>query len=358
MIAYLDDLLIIGKDRRSAEDAFRTTKRLFETLGFVVNEEKSVSQASQEIEFLGFVINSKDMMFRITTTRMKEVKEKCRQSLRKNLITLRELAHLVGVLTATQLAIMPAPLHYRALQAQKNEGVLLHSYDTIVTLNTQSREDLHWWVEHLSKVNGRKIHLTPPSVVIESDASNTGWGAYCRGVRTRGQWSQEEMLLHINCKEMLAAFLALQTFVRDMKEVHVRIKVDNTTTMYYINHMGGTHSPQLMKLTHKIWTWCLDRKLHLSAEHLPGKLNVIADQESRMQGDSSEWKLSHVVFQQLMMELGPCSVDLFASRLTAQLDSYMSWKPDPGALATDALSQQWTEIKGYAFPPSHSSEGA
>ena len=68
-------------------------------------------------------------------------------------------------------------------------------------------------------------------------------------------------------------------------------------------------------------------------------------------GVSSEWKLNPAVFRALMAQLGPCTVDLFASRLTAQLEMYMSWKPDPGAVATDALSQQWTCLRGYAFPP-------
>ena len=89
----------------------------------------------------------------------------------------------------------------------------------------------------------------------------------------------------------------------------------------------------------------------MSAEHLPGKQNYIADQESRTQGDSSEWKLKPSVFKQLMEQLGPCQIDRFASRLTAQLKTYMSWRPDPGAVATDALSQSWNQIKGYAFPP-------
>ena len=29
----------------------------------------------------------------------------------------------------------------------------------------------------------------------------------------------------------------------------------------------------------------------------------------------------------------------------------MSWRPDPGTIATDALSQSWKEIKGFAFLP-------
>ena len=46
-----------------------------------------------------------------------------------------------------------------------------------------------------------------------------------------------------------------------------------------------------------------------------------------------------------------CSVDLFASRLTALLPTYASWKPDPGATYTDAMTFDWFLLKGYAFPP-------
>ena len=42
---------------------------------------------------------------------------------------------------------------------------------------------------------------------------------------------------------------------------------------------------------------------------------------------------------------------LFASHHAAQLEKYMSWKPNPGAVATDAMSQTWNQVKGYTFPP-------
>ena len=106
-----------------------------------------------------------------------------------------------------------------------------------------------------------------------------------------------------------------------------------------------------MKITTQFWNWCLQKGIMVSAEHLPGRLNVGANQESRAKGDSSDWRLNPTVFQNLMSQLGPCQVDLFASRLNAQLESYMSWKPDPGAIATDALSLPWTDLRGYVFPP-------
>ena len=104
-----------------------------------------------------------------------------------------------------------------------------------------------------------------------------------------------------------------------LRDVHIKLKVDNTMTMYY---MVRIHFPQLMELTTQIWTWCLDRKLFLSPEHANRiRLQI---RISRMLGDGSEWKLNPLVFNLLMTQLGPCSVDLFASRLTVQLDLYTS----------------------------------
>ena len=46
-------------------------------------------------------------------------------------------------------------------------------------------------------------------------------------------------------------------------------------------------------------------------------------------------------------------VNLFASRLTTQLQRFFSWRPDPEAEALDAFSQDWTQLQGktYSNPP-------
>ena len=51
LIAYLDDILIIGKTRLKVERAFQETKQFLESLGFVVNEEKSQPKATQKWSF-------------------------------------------------------------------------------------------------------------------------------------------------------------------------------------------------------------------------------------------------------------------------------------------------------------------
>ena len=99
--------------------------------------------------------------------------------------------------------------------------------------------DLNWWISNLETTNGRPIHLGVPEMTIESDASNAGWGACWKNQKMGSHWSFQ---LHINVKELLAAFLTLQTFVGNRKEINVLLKIDNMTTVNYINRMGGTHS--------------------------------------------------------------------------------------------------------------------
>ena len=57
------------------------------------------------------------------------------------------------------------------------------------------------------------------------------------------------------------------------------------------------------------------------------------------------------VFRALMQIRGPCAKDLFADRRNAQLPQFFSWRPDPKAIASDALQQDWSHEKNYAFPP-------
>lgn len=102
---------------------------------------------------------------------------------------------------------------------------------------------------------------------------------------------------------------------------------------------GGTASPKLSQLTKDLWLWCMERNILLQPQHLPGALNAIAEEESRTCSDKSEWKLSPIPFQKINHLLGPLSTDLFASRLSSQLPIFVSWKPDPLAVATDAFTQ-------------------
>lgn len=126
--------------------------------------------------------------------------------------------------------------------------------------------------------------------------------------------------------------------------------MDNTTEIAYINHLGWTRSQSLAHCAGKLWQWCLQRGITLSAEHLTGTSNLIVD-KSRTLHYSAKCKLHPVVYSCIFHSLDPCNVDLFASRLNSQLSQYISWRSDPFAIATDAFQSSWQQLQGYTLPP-------
>ena len=179
----------------------------------------------------------------------------------------------------------------------------------------------------------------------------TGGGAVCGEIRTGGQWSKKEQYLRINQLELLVIKFAILTFAKMWKLSAIHIQVDNMTALTYLLKMGGTKNPELMQISKEVWGFLLGQGITITAEHLPGNLNCKADWESRHQKDSSEWKLYPLVFGKICQILGKKpEIDLFASRLSNQLPSYYSWKPDQDSLGTDALQQKWYHKSLYAFP--------
>jgi len=167
-----------------------------------------------------------------------------------------------------------------------------------------------------------------------------------------GQWSPQELLLHINNLELLAVYRALlhwQTLVLDKV---VLVVTDNTTVVSYINKQGGTRSRSLARTATEMLAYFFGLGVTIRAKHIAGKLNVLADSLSRKgQILPTEWSLSPQIFRQICKALGTPHIDLFATSLNTKLPVYVSPYPDPLAWDTDALSMSWEGIWGYAFPP-------
>ena len=74
---------------------------------------------------------------------------------------------------------------------------------------------------------------------------------------TGGVWGSQETTLHINCKELMAAWLGLQCYAVSLRNTHIHLRIDNTAAVVHINKMGGVHSNDLCSLVLDIWSWCL-----------------------------------------------------------------------------------------------------
>ena len=324
---------------------------LLENLGFAVNKPKCVLQPTQTIEFLGFLVNTVQQELSLPREKVKKIRAETQHLLEAGQIPARKLSQLLGKLQAATRTVPLAPLFYRSLQQVLKKALEWsdQDYSAHLTLPVEGKVELQWWIDHLNAWNGKTIMAEKPSLVIESDASNQGWGATSEGVHTGGPWSPEESQWHINCLETLAAFHAVRCFVRDKKSITVLLRLDNTTAVAYVNKLGGTVSPRLNSIVRELWLWCMNRDITLVAEHLPGLENTIADKESRVMRDRSDWMLNPQIFLQIDMKWGPLEVDMFASRLTTQTKRFFSWRPDPDAEAVNAFNQDWRALKGRGY---------
>lgn len=57
------------------------------------------------------------------------------------------------------------------------------------------------------------------------------------------------------------------------------------------------------------------------------------------------------IFEQLLAKTFIPDTDLFPSRFNAKFPKFVSWHPEPGAMAVDAFLAIWSNLKCYAFLP-------
>ena len=199
-------------------------------------------------------------------------------------------------------------------------------YDGQVTLSLGARKDVHWWVKNLATWNERVVREMSTNVVIETDASKTGWGAFCQGILTGGCWNAQEVELHINSLQMLAAFYAINAFVKNCQGILVLLRTD-MSEVTYVNRMGGTKSPLLTAQAIDLWSWCLQRKITVAAQYIPGPENVTADYLSRHLRDRTDWVLEPTIFNCVNSQWGP--LHLFATRFSKQLPHFLQLATGP-----------------------------
>ena len=117
-------------------------------------------------------------------------------------------------------------MFYRRADNLKNKALKDHNgnYQAKITLPDSVKSDLTWWINNIAHQQ-KHVAPKPPTLVIETDASNTGWGACIKGKNevTGGFWSKDEAEKHINYRELLAVWLGIQSLGANTKGDHIKV---------------------------------------------------------------------------------------------------------------------------------------
>ena len=71
---------------------------------------------------------------------------------------------------------------------------------------------------------------------------------------------------------------------------------DSMKAVWCINKMGTSHSVICNNITKEIWDYCILYEIWISAAHILGKNNQIADSLSRSSNLDTEWMLNPTFF--------------------------------------------------------------
>ena len=220
------------------------------------------------------------------------------------------------MMLAAEIALPYGAIFRRDLEIEKNNALLRNfgNYESLMVLSFRAKHALIWWANNVQ--NSFSPIRRYFDLELETDASLDGWGAFCptNNFATQGQWTEDEKICHINVLELKAVFFALKALCSQLCGKHIRIKSDNTSVVSCLNKFGSCHSPDLHALSREIWFWCIDRSIWLSAQHIPGKQNSMADNYSRKFNLNTDWMLDASVFNSLISSFFYPDVDLFASR--------------------------------------------
>lgn len=119
LFGYIDDSFSQGDNYTDCKHNVNDSSALFEQLGFIVDDEKSVTTPTQQLVLLGLIL----MTMSLTPARTKKRKISCEQLYKKQRPTVQEVADVVGLMVASFPAVLYAQPYYRALEIDKCEAL-------------------------------------------------------------------------------------------------------------------------------------------------------------------------------------------------------------------------------------------
>jgi len=260
VMAYMDNFIIISHSHQQALEHTTHTLRTLNHLGWQVNFEKPNLMPSQSKEFLGLLVNTTGPpSFKVPPRKSQELQHNIDCLLRlfrqQGQVPVWKLAAVIGQGVALTKAILPAKLLLR--NAYHNIAQRAN-WNSLVPLSAATILDLEDWRHGLSTWNRRLANLQPCNVLLNTEASLTGWGASLGATsssltHTSVGWWPPSKQRHINVLKITAVHNALKSFLLLIQGKAVWICCDNIATMAHLNHMGGRSPPMnnVMRTIHQ-----------------------------------------------------------------------------------------------------------
>ena len=303
IVNYLDDFIVLGSTFEECQQAQTQLISILLSLGFYISWKKCTSP-STITKYLGINFDSIRMELSLPPEKVEKLHSELTFFHGRHRATKRQLQRLAGILSHCAKVVKGARTFSRRiidLLKGLNDG------NPRITLSSDFRLDLEWWEKFAEIFNGTACSIEfnfGQGPELYTDASFSGYGLVCDTDWQAGffnvdatpsfndnldidhsHWENTEVpIKNINVLELIPVFLALKRLGPCWRNLHVVCRTDNTQVMHCVNK-GVSKNVEAMVLLRNIFWLCVEFNIHLTARHVRGIDNTIADTLSRISLD-------------------------------------------------------------------------
>ena len=285
IIHILDDFLMIGPPASAkCSNYLSSFLNLCKKVGIPIKADKTVNPTTC-ITFMGLELDSLKMEARLPQEKLIKARQLLNKYSNKRKIKLRELQSLIGYLNFCCSVVPPGRCFLRRLiDKTKNVSNPAHR----ITLNSESRRDLHAWKLFVEHFNGKNLisvkrWRTMQSMHLYTDAAGAlGFGAMFGKNWFNGSWPAQIAHLPITFKELFPIMLAIEIWGPHLRNQCLLAHSDNLAVVHIINKQSSKET-SIMQLVRRLVLACMKYNTLLRCVHISGKYNILPDLLSRLQ---------------------------------------------------------------------------
>lgn len=171
---------MIAKSIMECRKSVEITRKLLESLSFILSLEKCQLDPQKQCTFLGFVFDSYDYSMYLTSEKRGKIFNLITTFNNKDSCKIRDAAQVIGTLISACPGAKYGWLYTKKLKhdkfiALKNSA---NNLEKRMIITNEMKEDLKWWIKYVFLIKNlirERIYVQE----IYSDASKQGWGAVC-----------------------------------------------------------------------------------------------------------------------------------------------------------------------------------
>ena len=389
---YLDDGKVNGATEAEAVKQFNYTTSCLTQAGWRISAEKSdkPENASQIKEYLGFIIDSRQMKVFLTEEKMsgmtKALTNFIKQS-KSGQVKLRQLAKVLGMMQSMEPAMGNFPLIFaRQPYFELELGVQKWGWKGYTRMSEEAIQSLEEFNHRIPELNREIIKTSANEIAVisilgepgrfmknknianhvrslqkeiwVSDASAIAVCAYSMASKNDtffiGKLSQEESLLSSGARELIAvqkALAAHQEVQGPWKENTLIYWVSDSTNLVTFLTKGSKKA-EIQKTVIEIFRLAKNLNCRIQPIHLlrEDPRIQVADAGSKA-ADTDDWSIDTTSYRWLETKFGPFTIDLFADEANKKCQRFYSDFLCPTSIGVDAFCHSWDCENSWICPP-------